>query len=100
MVIFVYVSLYAQLCDPRGGVFRSCPSFIPAAEPGCADASRHVTPLCGRLSSLLAVRLYGRRKFAVRERDGGESVKMAAAVRQDLAQLMNSSGSHKDLAGK
>uniref|UniRef100_D6RG47 COP9 signalosome subunit 4 n=1 Tax=Mus musculus TaxID=10090 RepID=D6RG47_MOUSE len=25
---------------------------------------------------------------------------MAAAVRQDLAQLMNSSGSHKDLAGK
>lgn len=26
--------------------------------------------------------------------------KMAAAVRQDLAQLMNSSGSHKDLAGK
>lgn len=26
--------------------------------------------------------------------------KMAAAVRQELAQLMNSSGSHKDLAGK
>uniref|UniRef100_A0A8C9FZ46 Uncharacterized protein n=1 Tax=Pavo cristatus TaxID=9049 RepID=A0A8C9FZ46_PAVCR len=24
---------------------------------------------------------------------------MAAAVRQELAQLMNSSGSHKDLAG-
>jgi COP9 signalosome complex subunit 4 len=25
---------------------------------------------------------------------------MAAAVRQDLAQLMNSSGSHKDLVGE
>uniref|UniRef100_A0A493SU72 Uncharacterized protein n=1 Tax=Anas platyrhynchos platyrhynchos TaxID=8840 RepID=A0A493SU72_ANAPP len=25
---------------------------------------------------------------------------MAAAARQELAQLMNSSGSHKDLAGK
>lgn len=31
--------------------------------------------------------------------DGGPA-NMAAAVRQDLAQLMNSSGSHKDLAGK
>lgn len=30
----------------------------------------------------------------------GAGRKMAAAVRQDLAQLMNSSGSHKDLAGK
>lgn len=28
------------------------------------------------------------------------SEKMAAGVRQELAQLMNSSGSHKDLAGK
>lgn len=33
-------------------------------------------------------------------RRGCAGRKMAAAVRQDLAQLMNSSGSHKDLAGK
>lgn len=62
-----------------------------------------MTPPRGGPSSLPAVRLYGRRRSAAREGDGGGgggSVKMAAAVRQDLAQLMNSSGSHKDLAGK
>jgi len=64
--------------------------------------SRHVTASRGSPSSLPAARLDGRRRSAVRQGNGGRggSAKMAAAVKQDLAQLMNSSGSHKDLAGK
>lgn len=54
-----------------------------------------MTPARGRRSIPPAAPLYGRE-----EGGGGGPGKMAAVVRQDLAQLMNSSGSHKDLAGK
>lgn len=60
----------------------------------------HVTPPRRGLSILPVARLYGKRRRASRQGYGGGLAKMAAAVRQDLAQLMNSSGSHKDLAGK
>lgn len=100
----MYISVRAAL-RPReaaGGVWPA-PALSPRPGSARADAPRHVTPPRGGPSSLPAVRLYGRRRSAAREGDGGGgggSVKMAAAVRQDLAQLMNSSGSHKDLAGK
>lgn len=92
---------------PRGAaafVQNHAPRAVPPPHPiilrrgALATAGAALTP--SRFPGLPVPPPHRAAALARRRRRSMVGEKMAAAVRQELAQLMNSSGSHKDLAGK